>query len=940
MESNRIVARVVFVRPANLFSSKKSSREEVMKMKIRMSILAGVFSGIFFWAASEAVAKIGVTGLTCEEEVNPLGVESVSPAFGWKITADEPNVWQKAWQLQVATYSDDFEAGTVLWDSGKQVSAEQMNCHAEGYTFNPAQQYLWRVRVWTNEGESEWSQPAAFVTGLSQWEAKWITRPWTKGYAMPYFRKCFSLNQGLTNVVQATAYTCGLGCSELYINGERPDDRFLDPAITNYERYALYSSLDIAPLLQEGSNCVGVMLGDGWYNQDQVWGSTFTYGKPLLITQIVLRYRDGSVQIVGSDTDWQWHEGPVLRANIYAGERYDSRQEVDNWCSVATSDSQNWQPAVLAENPPPRLVSQMMQPMRPKEVRPTVRILKSGEKSWIFDFGENITGFPRIMAKQPAGTHWVMKMAENLDKTGQMDYRSTGLFATQVIQTDEYIFKGTGVESWQPRFTYHGFRFLELTGCEGTPEKSWITAVTMHSDVGQRGTFACANQQINRLHKMAVCTVYNNIQGLPTDCPHRERCGWLGDTHVYVKMANLNLDLQNFWDKYLLDIRSCAEKQLSYELFHLSGNTNFYFGAKPAGLPFMIAPGKRLCGVASPDWGTAMVQLPWNLYLYYGNKEKLAKFYPDMKAWVDYISLIAEDGLVTKGLGDWCPPGGNRFIECPIEFSSSAFHYLDLKIMTQSAKALGKPDDAAFYQGQCAYVKRQIIAKFYDAEKGTFGSQTANALALDMALFPEGDEHKGADAIAKDMIERHGGFMHCGIFGLARIGNALSDHGRAEDAWKMFTKVKSPSFATMWNMWDATTLWEVLPTTDSEQSSTDSKNHPMQAGYDSWFYESVAGIRPDPLEPGFKHIIFCPQECEYLDWAETVIETGYGRVSIHWEKKNGVLTYSVEIPPNTTGTVELPAHAVVTVNQKPFELAEGECRLGSGKYTIQIQPKP
>ena len=888
--------------------------------------------------ANAADPLVSVSGLTCEQRTNPLGVEAVSPAFGWQIRSGAYEVKQEAWQVQISASREKLLTNAPEWDSGKRDSAEQIGQHLEGCGFQPAREYWWRVKVWTNKGESDWSEPAFFVTGLTEWNAKWITRPWPPEHTLPYFRKTFELTQSAEQLAQATAYICGLGCSELYINGERPDDRFLDPAQSNYESYALYSTLDILPRLRDGANCVGVMLGDGWYNQDRVWGKgPFSYGEPLFITQLVLRYKDGSTQIVVSDEDWQWHEGPVLDSNIYAGEIYDANKEVKDWCSGMAS-SEGWEKAVLAANHPSLLISQMMEPMRPVEVRKPVCIKKSKDGNWIFDFGENITGFPEICAEQPTGTRWVMKMSEDLDKNGEMDYTSTGVFATGCIQKDEYIFKGEGVEKWRPRFTYHGFRYLELSGCDVQPKSEWIIAHTMHSDVKVRGHFECSDPQINRLHKMALRTMLNNFQGIPTDCPHRERCGWLGDTHAYVRAANLNFGMQSFWNKYLFDIHSCADKQIPMEIFHNLGNTNFYFSPKPSGIPFMIAPGKRLCGAASPDWGTAVTQLPWYGYVYFGDKELLARFYPDMKNWVDYISIIAEDGIITKGLGDWCPPEGNEAIDCPIALSSTAFHYLDLALIAETAKILGYDKDAVFYRTQRDFIKNKIIEKFYDKENATFGSQTADSLALDMGFFPNGEEFKISDSIVKNINEKYSGFMHCGVFGLARLGHALSDYGNAEQAWKVFTKTGTPSFEAMWKIWDATTLWEVLPIWEKDYIGNASKDHPMQAGYDAWFYEAVAGIRPDAAAPGFRHIRFCPQVCDYLDWAFASVETAYGLTSIRWEKSKKGLTYHIMVPPNTTASVDIPAGKRVTMNGKTLNSQQTQCVIGSGEYTFVITP--
>jgi len=875
----------------------------VSKMQKLMGSKFNILTGIFFLFILSTVcqaAGICVKDLSC--------TYSTSPSFSWKIQTDRQDVTQIAYRIQVAKNRKNLLKGNLLSDTGMVYSAEQIGISVSLQTSEF--RLFWRIKVLTNKGESDWSNPAYFCAieenaGTCFDQAKWISRPWDEKHILPLFRKQFNLAQNAKKIDYAIAHICGLGCSELYVNGKRPDDRYLDPAQSNYETYGLFSTIDITDQLQNGNNCIGVMLGDGWYNQDKVWGGIGRYGDPLLILQVTIHFDDGKIQYIATDDSWEWIEGPILSSNIYAGEVYDARKEIKNWC-IPSEDKDSgihWQKAILVENVPAGLRPQNVQPMRPIETRTATKIFKSKEGNWIFDFGENITGFPRITVKQPFGTHLVMEMAECLDEQNEMDFRSTGVFATEVVQTDEYICKGSGVESWQPHFTYHGFRYLQLSGQQGDPDPSWITAYTMHSDVPRQGKFSCSNEQLNHLHKLAMRTVLGNIQGLPTDCPHRERCGWLGDTHAYVKMADINLGMKNFWLKYLEDIRSTSAHTTENDLFHNLGNTNFYFGPKPTDLPYMIAPGHRLCGVASPDWGTAVVQIPWYLYVYYGDKESLTKYYNFMKTWCDYLTSRVDNGLIRTGLGDWCPPGE---IVCPIPFSSTAFHYLDLQIMEKAAKILGKEEDEKYFRDQMPPIKTAIIREFYNPNEKTFGSMTANAMALDLGLYPDGDANLVSDAIVKESQEKWNNFMNCGIFGLARLGSALSEFGNEEYAFKLFTKQGNPSFAAMWDKWDATTLWEALPISMDTPDPIPSKNHPMQAGFDAWFYESVAGIRPDVEQPGFKHIIFKPTLCQYLDNAEATINTVYGLTSIKWKKKKGNLCLDLVVPANTSATLYLP----------------------------------
>ena len=889
-----------------------------------------LFSTLF--ANAQDNKSVVLDDLRCCNMLSPEGVDS--PLLSWKIMTTSEGISQKAWEAEIASTKELLLMGKAdVWKSGNQESGEQFNIAPDVSKFTDATGYYWRVRIRDNTGKiSEWSNPAYFSTGLKEqsWKAKWITYTNAKDSAAPYFRKVFNLGKQNVTPIKATVYLCGLGCSEFYMNGQIVDStRFLDAAQTDYEQFALYSTFDVTHLLQKGDNCFGVMLGKGWYTQDAGWGgSSFSYGNPSLRMQLVVLYSDGTRNVLGSDETWTWKGGPVVKTNLYLGESYDARRELKGWCNADTP-CKDWKKAILATNNlPPRLIPQMMEPIRTKQLLKAVKMWQDTTGNWIFDFGVNIAGIPRLNVQQPAGTHLTIRVAEEKKANGNLDFNTMGWIHHGKIFADEYICKGVGKEQWSPRFTYHGFRYAELSGMKGKPDLSSISLIVVHSDVTKSGTFECADPQINRLHELAMRTVLSNLHGIPTDCPNREKCGWLGDAHAYVKMANLNLQMNNFWLKYLEDIRSGASRAEKKTLFHERFNSTFYNTEKPAGLPYMIAPGKRLCGVASPDWGTAVVQLPWWLYVYYGNKKALSDYYPDMKQWTDYVSSLARDTartnkyskktkhIVYQGLGDWCPPEGNKTIDTPIEFTSTAFHYLDVCIMEQVAQILSKTADAQMYAKEKRLIATEVVANLYNARTKTFGSQTADAMALDFGLVPKGDEQAVANAMVSNMNEKYKGFMHCGIFGIGRIGSMLARNGKSQAAWNMFTKKGENSFAWMWSSADATSLWEVLPTNPNSQKigGKASLNHPMQAGYDVCFYEDIAGIRPDASGYGFKVIRFEPLFTGYLPWAKASIESPYGTVLSSWKKEADKLTWQISIPANSSGLVALPKGKNITVN--------------------------
>lgn len=820
---------------------------------------------------TDAKDKVRISGLTCNGRISPEGVENVK--LGWVIESEENGTVQAEWEIQLASSKSKLQSGKAdIWSSGPTESCQQFDIRLPDGLLDYGKAYWWRVCIRDGENRlTKWSDPAYFSTGIGSdsWSADWISAPWEPGDPLPYFRKEVDLSDGKNRPVRAMLYLCGLGCSELYFNGMEVDPgRVLDPAQTDYEKRALYSTFDVTNILaDDGKNCIGVMLGNGWYAQKEVWNGSMYYGPPMLLCQINVEYADGTVRTFGTDDSWKWTPGPILRSSVYQGMTYDARREIEGWCKAGFDDSTWHSPTAPAGPVPQEMVSQEIPPMREQVAIPAVDLRQAPDGKWIYDFGVNFTGNIRFDVDLPAGTKLTVRTGEALNDDATVDFTSTGIEHVG-YQHDIYICKGGGREVWTPRFTYHGFQYaeLEVEGSTEEPSVGWLTGIPVHTDLELTGTFECSDEQVNRLHAISVHTMLCNLLGVPTDCPQREKCGWLGDTHAYAAAANLNFDMLGFWSKYLADIRTGGSDPAPNTLFHERGNNEFYWADKAPGIPYMIAPGKRLCGVASPDWGTALVQLPWYLYVYYGDNDILEEYYGLMKQWTDRIASTAVDNIVYQGLGDWCPPGNNRAIDTPIEFTSTAFHYLDLTIMQKTAAVLGKTDDAARFEMQRQDVRAAIMRKFYHPFKKSFGSQTADAMALDLGLAPDGDRAEIAASLVRQ-IDRNGGFFHMGIFGLCRAGGALSRNGRSAEAWSAFTKKGDRSFGYMLNEVGATTLWEELPVYSerAQRAGRSSRSHPMQGGYDAWFYEDIAGIRPDESDPGFRTVIFDPQLTGQLD---------------------------------------------------------------------------
>ena len=847
-------------------------------------------------------------------EVKVCFISNISnaPVFSWKTLA-EGGFTQQSCQVTVSDDPDRIELSMGnTWDSRKVESANSIQFMYEGPELENGKQYFARVKVWDQHDKpSKWSEAARFVVPLEypkDWQAAWLTYDYDAEAPLPIFRKTFRIEDA-ANIRYARFYIAAPGYYEASLNGVKIGKNVLDPGQTNYEDYTYYTAYDIDPGSLGGENVIGVMLGNGWYNQNQVWKgqaeyAPMVYGQPVFICQLEIHHYDGSTEIIGSDDSWRWTSGPITYSNVYGGEHYDARLEIAGW-NRPGEVSGKWQPVLHPEIHPTMLYEQFEEPIRVMDRIPVKEIIDRGEGRYIFDMGQNMAGWLELRIHGQNGQEITIRCTEELDADGNIDPRTTGVRATGVIQTEQYTCKGGTEETWEPRFTYFGFRYAEVQGLKDPPTADLLTGMVVRSSVQDAGNFKCSERNINKLHELARWTIMGNIHSIPTDCPHREKCGWTGDAHAMIRAMIYNFGAQHFFDKYMFDMRSSARDEKE-ELYFGANFQDRSMVTKPAGIPTMIVPGKRTSGVATPDWGTAMVQIPWYLYLYYGDHLILEDFYPDMKAWVGYVHGLMEDGIIPHGLGDWCPPGGNVNMDCPVPFSSTAFHILDVSIMEKVAELLGYQQDRDHYRDMKDQLITELNLHFFDPRKMTYGSQTADAMALDMDIVPEEFRHQVTGSIVSNVLEVHKGFLNTGIFGLARVFKVLAENGFEDEAYRLLTKTGENSFAYMWDAFDATTLWEVLPT--SGEGNLSSHNHPMQAGFDAWFYSGIAGINPVPDRPGFQRIEFKPYLTSQLDSATASYESGFGTVVSQWESKEGRFVWKIGIPTNSRGVIQVPTY--------------------------------
>ncbi len=888
--------------------------------------------------------------LTVDYRHEPLGLENRAPRFGWQAASRQRDFYQAACRVCVASSPALLDAPDC-WDSGVLDTSRSDNITYAGAPLAAAAVYWVRVWVRSAAGE-EATADTRFETALydENFTASWITQPRLRAGWAPYLRKEFTPRGP---VVRARLYACGLGYGESWLNGKKVTENVLEPSITNFEKLVEYSAYDVTDAILPGANAMGMVLGCGFYNQDRTWcDGTLYYGTVRMLAELHLWYADGAKEVIGSDESWQCDYSPISINNVYGGETYDARLEQPDWC-MPGFDADGWRNAVLAEAPGGKLVCSQIPPMRrTRRVQPVSihhQHADRADQTWIVDLGQNFAGWARInIPYSPAGHEYVLRFAERL-ADGSLDYTTCGTLHTHVLQQDCYIAKGAATgESWEPRFTYHGFQYIEITGVNiqstELPE-NFIEVYAVNTDLAEAGSFHAGFAPVNDLQTLGLRTILSNYHSIPEDCPVREKCGWLGDAQLVSEVAIQNFHMVNCYEKYLEDIRTSKE----------------VFGTWQ-----MIAPGKRTCGDASPLWGCAQVIIPWNMYLYYNDTEVLHRYYPLMKEWVEHELARSEDYVIDVGLGDWCPPNGNsegkNAERIPVAFSSTAEFYHVTSLMIQVAKLLNKTEDAAVFTALAEKIAASLNRHFLDASVPTYGTMGSDGLALAFGFCPA----ELREAVAADCVDilqnRCGGGFRTGIYGNKYMAIALTEAGYGDAMLAALFNPNKASFATMMAA-GAGSVWECF-NGDGKLEDFDggeaSLNHPMQFAFASWYYTHILGITAIASDPAYHSFRVRPYTFAKLSEASGSRSTAYGTVHVGWKMDYDTFTLRLTVPANTTAHCELPltdgrsitlssaAPGMPTLQGKLRVLADGEeltvpteivggrlcCTLGSGEYTL------
>lgn len=854
---------------------------------------------------SQAVFSRTMTTLNLRVEFleNPLGIDIPDPNFSWNIESEQRGIFQSAYQIQLVDAIENFtEPSTKMWDTGKVASPKSFNIIYAGKPLSPFCSYYWRVRTWNEKGEAgNWSEIAKFHAGPmnnNDWDAKWIGVS-DVSISAPLLRKEWQLRKP---VQEAFVYITGLGYYELYLNGEKVGDHVLDPGTTNYNKRVLYETYDVTDYLQSGHNAIGVWLGNGWFKHFS--SNLFPEGRPTpysphlqLLFQLHIKHTDGSITRLGSDEGWKTSDSPIVENSIYDGEIYDARKEMPGWNRAGFDDS-NWENAVELSTPNERIIdSQLAEPMRViKTIRP-VRMWEPVEGVYVYDFGQNITGWPRlrvsggeskkiILRTSPETVHSIALMKEESSLVGLIDTVDVAPNRSAKAR-NIYISKGDSLgEEYEPRFTYQGFRYVQVEGYPGKPDFTTLDARVVHSDVESTGKFECSNDLLNQIHQNIIWGQLGNLHSIPTDTPHRdERLGWLGDAHLIAEEAIYNFDMYHFFAKWLLDIKDSQRED----------------GSVPDYVPHATPD-----NVGTPAWQAAYPLIVYYLYHYYGSTRIVEEHFSNLERWMEYMRSISDNFIIKQGRGDWLPPRvAYEPIDGSIPITSTGYYYESAAIMSQLAEVMGYTQKQQNYSTLADNIKNAFNNAFFDKENFLYGtgSQTSMAFPLYAGIVAEENRKNVADNLARQIKIHDNGLINTGILGTKALVNALPQNNMNELLYALTSHTEYPGWGYMVAK-GATTLWERWGGYRYFDASMNSLNHIMFGSIAEFYYKNIAGIEPDM--PGYKEIKIAPQIVGNLKYAGASIQTTYGKVSSNWKKQGRSVIFDITVPANTQAMLRLP----------------------------------
>jgi alpha-L-rhamnosidase len=896
-------------------------------LKTRGLLLGRAALVVVAWGAlvPAAWATMSVGEVRCEYAINPIAIDTLKPRLNWTLLDSERGQRQSAYQIRVAGSLKDLERENGLfWDSGTVLSDQNTGVVYEGKEPRSGARYYWKVRAWDRQGQpSPWSAPAFWQVALldpADWKAKWIglskdavpesrttTDATPSGRPVlpkdcPRLRKVFFLEKP---VRRATVCVCGLGFYELYVNGEKADDRVLAPANTDYSKRLLYDSVDVTAKVKPGANALGLWLAPGYSDDYSKYGWKWEHPKRAIL-QLDVVFEDGTTTSIISDESWRAGPSPLTFASVYDGEVYDARLETPGW-ATAQFAAQGWRPVRVLSATGARLEPNIMPPIRVTQTIRPVNLTEPKPGVFVFDLGQNFAGWVRLQATGPRGARIVLRHSELIGKDGMIDPWTN----RRAKATDVFVLRGDGSESYEPRFTYHGFRYVEVTGYPGRPTRDDLTGCVVQADTQPAGTFTSSEAVLNQIDHNCVWSMRSNFKSIPTDCCQRdERTPCQMDSQAYEDAALCHFRMNRFYTKWLEDI---------------SG------------------------GRGNPDWNGDAVFLPWRLYWQYGDERALETHFSNMRAYVEFLQATTPDLIYTNGFGDWCHPnsGGWKTYFGDVTDVNTCLYAALVRVVSQTAAVLGKTHDATRYAHLAGEIVRAYNKQRFDPARAAYGSgsQTTALLPLALDLAPPARRAAVFAHLVATIRGKDKGHLDTGIFGTRYLVDVLSDFGEPDLAIRMLTRPDYPSFGNQIAQ-DATTVWEQW----AFKGDMHSHNHAMFAGVSASFFTRLAGITP--MQPGYAQIGIRPIMPRCLSFVEASQQTVKGRVAVRWQRQGDQIVMNVTVPVNTTARVAVPARGrqAVTESGKPaadaddvaFAGMEGDravFTVGSGNYRF-VWDKP
>lgn len=918
-----------------------------------------------------AQKKMEISSLSCEYKIDPVGISSQSPRLSWKLISGQRNQIQSAYRIIVADDPEILKSGEGnIWDSKKVDSDQSVLVSYSGSPLKSGEKYYWKIKVWNREGaESGWSKTASWQMGLlavSDWKnAQWIgydelpdsmklvpglhigtdknSRKAIKRTVVPLFRNEFNISG---KIKSASLYISGLGQYEAYINGTKIGDAFLTPGWTDYNKTVFYNTYDVSAYLKEGKNAVGVIVGNGFYNinRERYYKLTIAYGLPKMIARLQVKYRDGSEENIISDGNWKTSPSPISFTSIYGGEDYDARLEQKGWNSAGFS-GKDWRNAVVVKQPVGKLTAEVDYPLSVKEKIGVKTISALKEGSFLYDFGQNASGIVELKIQGKRGQEVRLIPAELINDQKMANQRASGW-----PYYYSYTLKGDGIETWRPLFTYYGFRYVQVDGAHpagrvqgskiaeqksGThqvfdssadlPRIIELKMLHTRNSTPSTGDFECSNDLFNRINTLILWAIRSNLQSVLTDCPHREKLGWLEQTLLMGGGIHYNFDLYHLYSKQVNDMIEAQTEE----------------GLVPDIAPEYVQFQKGFRD--SPEWGSASVVLPWMVYKWYGDKSLMEKAWPMMIRYVNYLKSKSKNNILSHGLGDWFDYGPRRPGTAqltPIALTATAIYYYDLKLLANMAELLDKKEEKQRISVWANEVKESFNKEFFNPQSCVYstGSQTAMSMPLCFGMVDDSFREKVVTNLT-DTIKAHNKALTAGDVGFHYLVQALTEGGASQLLFEMNNRDDVPGYGFQLKK-GATALTESWPALEEV-----SNNHLMLGHIMEWFYTALGGINQEENSTAYKKISIHPELVGDVMHTKTNFQSPYGLISAEWNKRNNNVFLNLSIPVNTIARVHFNNGDLKQINEgknsiannKDFSVVDSSekgtvIEVGSGEY--------